>query len=284
MKISEIATSSFRRLGRELGYEVEMFNGQLVVYAPMWRRALSAESQFCKALLANGYLTDRQLQRAVWQYRLGATKTGRVIFWQINEHDEICEGKVMSYLPDCHRDKRHNPTWVGHLLSLRYGWGRLPSRHCFFGLHLLGRTPLSPPVGGGWLPSVYPPPTGSVHKNSSPPTGGDRGGLSPIAIVEAEKTAVILSARYPQYIWLAAGGLGEVQPDKFRPLRGRHIIMFPDTDPDGIAFKRWSDAANLVMQQLFWEDSPPIRVSPILEQQATSEQKQRKIDLVDFLF
>ena len=60
--------------------------------------------------------------------------------------------------------------------------------------------------------------------------------------------------------------------------------MFPDTDPDGIAFKRWSDAANLVMRQLFWEDSPPIRVSPILEQQATSEQKQRKIDLVDFLF
>ena len=284
MKISEIATSSFRRLGRELGYEVEMFNGQLVVYAPKWRRALSAESQFCKALLANGYLTERQLQRAVWQYRLGATKTGRVIFWQINEHDEICEGKVMSYLPDCHRDKRHNPTWVGHLLSLRYGWGRLTSRHCFFGLHLLGRPPLSPPVGGGWLPSVYPPPTGSVHKNSSPPTEGDRGGLSPIAIVEAEKTAVILSARYPQYIWLAAGGLGEVQPDKFRPLRGRHIIMFPDTDPDGIAFKRWSDAANLVMRQLFWEDSPPIRVSPILEQQATSEQKQRKIDIVDFLF
>ena len=284
MKISEIATSSFRRLGRELGYEVEMFNGQLVVYAPKWRRALSAESLFCKALVANGYLTERQLQRAVWQYRLGATKTGRVIFWQINEHDEICEGKVMSYLPDCHRDKRHNPTWVGHLLSLRYGWGRLPSRHCFFGLHLLGSPPLSPPVGGGWLPSVYPPPTGSAHKNSSPPTGGDRGGLSPIAIVEAEKTAVILSARYPQYIWLAAGGLGEVQPDKFRPLRGRHIIMFPDTDPDGIAFKRWSDAANLVMRQLFWEDSPPIRVSPILEQRATSEQKQRKIDLADFLF
>ena len=237
-----------------------MFEGQLLVHAPRWRQALSAESQFCKALLANGYLTEHQLQRAVWQYRLGATKTGRVIFWQINEHDEICEGKVMSYLPDCHRDKRHNPTWVGHLLSLRHGWGRLSSRHCFFGLHLLGRPPLSPP------------------------TGGVRGGLSPIAIVEAEKTAVILSARYPQYIWLAAGGLGEVQPDKFRPLRGRHIIMFPDTDPDGIAFKRWSDAANLVMRQLFWEDSPPIRVSPILEQRATSEQKQRKIDLVDFLF
>lgn len=255
MKTLAIATSSFRRLGRELGYEVEMFNGRLVVYAPKWRRALSAESQFCKALVSNGYLTERQMQRAVWQYRLGATKTGRVIFWQINEHEEICEGKIMSYRPDCHRDKQHNPTWVGHLLAVRHGWGRLPSRHCFFGLHLLSRPPLAPPVGGG---------------------------LKSIAVVEAEKTAVILSARYPQYIWLATGGLGEVQTDKFRALRGHKVVMFPDTDPDGIAFRRWSEAADLVMRQPFWEDSPPIYVSPILEQRASPEQKARKIDLVDF--
>jgi hypothetical protein len=105
-----------------------------------------------------------------------------------------------------------------------------------------------------------------------------------ICVVEAEKSAVILSARYPEYVWLAAGGLGEVQTDKFRALRGRKVVMFPDTDPDGIAYRRWYEAAQLVMQQPFWEDSPPIYVSPLLEQQATAEQKQRKIDLVDFLF
>jgi hypothetical protein len=103
-------------------------------------------------------------------------------------------------------------------------------------------------------------------------------------VVEAEKTAVILSELYPQYVWLAAGGLGEVQVDKFRPLRGHKVIMFPDTDPEGVAYKRWYEAAQRVMQQPFWEDSPPIYVSPILEQQATTEQKERKIDLVDFLF
>ena len=105
-----------------------------------------------------------------------------------------------------------------------------------------------------------------------------------IALVEAEKSAVILSELYPEYIWLAAGGLSEVQPEKFRTLKGRKVILFPDTDPNGIAFKRWSEAAKEVMQSIFWEDSPPIRVSPILEINATPEQKQRKIDLVDFLF
>ena len=38
------------------------------------------------------------------------------------------------------------------------------------------------------------------------------------------------------------------------------------------------------MASPFWEGSPPIRVSGLLEQQATPAQKAAKIDLVDFLF
>ena len=104
-----------------------------------------------------------------------------------------------------------------------------------------------------------------------------------VAVVEAEKSAVILSEIYPQYIWLAAGGLGEVQADKFRPLRGHRVVLFPDTDPDGKAFDHWFKAADEVMQSPFWEESPPIRVSAFLEQHASEDQKRRKIDLVDFL-
>ena len=105
-----------------------------------------------------------------------------------------------------------------------------------------------------------------------------------IAIVEAEKTAVILSEIYPQYIWLAAGGLTQLQLDKFRPLRGRNLILFPDTDPTGEAYKLWYETSQTVQQQLFWEDSPPIYVSNLLERQASDDQKQRKIDLVDYYF
>lgn len=135
-------------------------------------------------------------------------------------------------------------------------WEQMVSSHCFFGLHQL--TPLLESLRDDLLSKS-------------------------IVIVEAEKTAFVLSERYPEYIWLAAGGLGEVQADKFRPLRGRRIIMMPDTDPDGTAFKRWSDAAQVVMQSVFWEDSPPIHVSAFLEQNATAEQKQRKIDILDYV-
>ena len=98
-----------------------------------------------------------------------------------------------------------------------------------------------------------------------------------------EKSAVILSEVYPQHIWLAAGGLGEVQADKFRPLRGHRVVLFPDTDSDGKAFDHWFKAADEVMQSPFWEESPPIRVSAFLEQNASEVQKRRKIDLVDYL-
>ena len=245
-----------------------------------WKRCLSIRSQFSEAVVAAGYLTWEQMVSAACRYRLGASKLGGVIFWQIDQDERVRDGKVMYYGPDCHRlkDKDHHPTWVSALLRQRDPFPNAPheTSHCFFGAHLISplnerlfRPPLTPPNSGG---------------ETAIAVMEGQGGRSPIAVVEAEKTAVILSERYPEYVWLAAGGLGEVQVDKFRPLRGHKVIMFPDTDPDGNAFKRWSEAATTVMQQPFWEDSPPIRVSPILELHASPDQKDSKIDLVEFIF
>ena len=261
----------------------------------LWRECQSIRSQFCEAVVRAGYLSWEQMVSAASRYRLGATKLGGVIFWQIDQEERVRDGKVMYYGPDCHRlkDKEHHPTWVSALLRQRDPFPNSPheTSHCFFGLHLLSlperQLPLLSRRGKGWSdpPQSAPVQTPSV----SPYSGGEaaaRVAQRPytIAVVEAEKTAVIMSEVYPEYVWLAAGGLGEVQVEKFRPLRGHKVILFPDTDPDGIAFKRWSEAATLVMNQVFWEDSPPIRVSPLLETHATPEQKQAKIDLIDFLF
>ena len=108
--------------------------------------------------------------------------------------------------------------------------------------------------------------------------------MNKICLVEAEKSAFILSELYPEFLWLATGGLSELQPDKFRPLRGHKVILFPDTDPGRTAYTRWFNIAQEVMDAIFWEDSPPIYVSPILELHASPSQKSRKIDLVDFIF
>ena len=62
-KQTEILTPSFRELGRELGLMVRVVDGRrLMVVAPLWRRALSTESSFCRALVASGLLTEQQMR------------------------------------------------------------------------------------------------------------------------------------------------------------------------------------------------------------------------------
>ena len=285
MKLSEILTPSFRSIGAELGIHVEVFEGRLVTWSPRWRQALSPDSAFCKALVANDILTEPQMLRAVLRYRLGCSRSGGVIFWQINQQEETCDGKIMYYRPDCHRDKNHNPNWVSAILTKRYGWEKGTTRHCFFGLHQLSKSSFGYTDAVKIIDERYSPICHFERSREiseiSPCASLSRDDKA-IALVEAEKTAVIMSEIYPQYIWLAAGGLGEVQVDKFRPLRGRKLALFPDTDPKGIAFKRWNDAATLVQQQLFWENSPPIYVSDILERKSSEDQKTRKIDIADY--
>ena len=315
---------SLKAIGRDLGLEVSVRGGELLTHPlpsmassqqMMWRKSLSINSDFCRAVVQTGYLTWQQMLDAVCRYRLGATLQGHVIFWQIDREERICDGKIMCYNPDCHRskDKSQATTWVSALLAKRHG-GKLEgdmARHCLFGLHLLhprnawlveqsisacGNEPPRATNSSANADAAFAqatPDAAFAQAGGESPASqavfaqrchtSDDWQQRPVAVVEAEKTAVILSAHYPQYLWLATGGLGEVQPEKFRPLKGRRVILFPDADPDGKAYAYWYKAAQTVMAQPYWEGSPPIRVSALLEQHATPEQKGRKIDLVEFI-
>ena len=121
----------------------------------MWQQRLGTASEFCKAVVSNGYLTEEQIQRAAQRYRLGASRDGGVIFWQIDEFDQLRDGKIMHYRPDCHRDHDRKPTWTAYLLRKH---GKLPkdwnTEHCLFGLHLLKTHPLPLPIRRGAITST----------------------------------------------------------------------------------------------------------------------------------
>ena len=217
----------------------------------LWQQRLGTASEFCRAVVSNGYLTEEQMQRAAQRYRLGASRDGGVIFWQIDEFDQLRDGKIMHYRPDCHRDHDRKPTWTAYLLRKH---GQLPkdwnTDHCLFGLHLLMED------GRCMRADVK------------------------VAVVEAEKTAVIMSEVKPEYVWLATGGKTELNVAKLRPLEGRRIILFPDTDVDGQTYRDWYDIAEAASGVF----GHPVTVSTLLEQRATPAQKAAKIDLVDLLF
>ena len=227
---------------------------------PLWVRPLSAKSSFCRAVVANGMLTKRQMVHAALRYRLDRSKDDAVIYWQIDQMGRVHDGKLMWYGADCHRLKNRHATWAMYLLKKHFGMApeSFVPKHVLFGLHLLS----------------HPTPGPSPHKGGEYPK---------VCIVEAEKSAVILSELYPQYVWLAAGGLFELQPPKFWALQHCQIILLPDTDEELRAYTEWYDVAQQVMQSFLWPKQNRIYVSDFLERHASADQKRRKIDLVDYI-
>lgn len=230
-------------------------------------RSLSVDSQFCHSAVSAGYLSEVQLHHAASRYRLGCSKDSGVIFWEIDEQQRVHTGKIMYYQPDCHRDKHHTPTWVHTLMK-----SQLPAnyelQHCLFGLHLLTSS-LSPQTSD--LIACHT----QTFRSENPQT-------SSIAIVESEKTAVIMSEIVPDFVWMSCGGLQMFKPELLAPLVNHKIVIFPDTDETGDAYRQWRDVATEA--QRLYTFRYPLRISRILEDHATPDQKSRKIDLVDYLF
>ena len=209
------------------------------------------DSSFHRSVVASGLLTAEELQAASEIFHLGTTKDKRVVYWQIDAEGRVRDGKLMAYDEHCHRvkpgehDTQSSVSWAGYEFRqcglLDKDW---EATHCLFGLHQL---------------------------NSRPD--------AMVCIVEAEKTAVICSQKFKDCIWMAAGGLEQLSLDKLRPLVGRQVILYPDTDPEGETYKKWYDIAWRARCELELD----IAICDVLEKNATPEQKEAKIDLVDFI-
>lgn len=147
-------------------------------------QTISTDTVFCRSLVSEGYLTEQQMLHAADRYRLGRSKDGAVIFWEIDEQQQIRDGKLMYYHANCHRDKDRNATWVTSLLKRQKKLSMIfDAERCLFGLHLLPSDP-----------------------------------ATTVIVVEAEKTAVICSELYPA-VWMASGGLTMLNAAKLQPLR-----------------------------------------------------------------
>ena len=97
--------------------------------------------------------------------------------------------------------------------------------------------------------------------------------------MESEASAVVLSELFPESIWMAYATTGHLTPDLFAPLEGQTVILYPRTDPTLSTYLFFRD---LVDQTLRFYDLD-LSVDRTLEDYATEDQKEREIDLIDFL-
>lgn len=145
----------------------------------------------------------------VFLYKLGGTKDGAIIYYQIDREGRIRAGKIMPYNATTgKRVKENTPYKVNWLHYILIKKKHLPEdwtlSQCVFGEHLL---------------DMYPD--------------------QPVILVESEKSAIIGAGFFPEYIWLATGGKTQLG-DKLNVLKGRKVIAFPDID----AMTEWQDYFN----------------------------------------
>lgn len=62
----------------------------------------------------------------------------------------------------------------------------------------------------------------------------------PVAVVEAEKTAVLASICFPEFVWLSVGSKQSLKAEKLKRLSKRKIILYPDAD----GFALWQEIAS----------------------------------------
>ena len=183
------------------------------------------------------------IDRIIADYRLASTPDQAIIFLQIDQDNQCRTGKIMQY----------NPA-TGHRIKDPNKPGRINWLHS-----ILKRRKQLPPdwqlnqcLFGEHLLPQHPDKT--------------------VALVESEKTAIICAALMPQYLWLATGGKSGLTSERLNSLKGRKIIVFPDID----AFKDWQ-------QKIFTFPHLDIRISRLLEDNATSADRAAHIDLADWI-
>lgn len=110
---------------------------------------------------------------------------------------------------------------------------------------------------------------------------------NPIILVEGPKSAIIGmlyfgspddDVRNP--IWLATGSRDTFSLDRSEILKGREVRIFPDLSADGSTHKLWTKKAKEYQTKLKWSS---FYVSPYFEEKSTYAEKQRGLDIADYL-
>lgn len=202
----------------------------------------SYNSNFVEFL--HNYFPREKIREAVDNYALGAASYKRVIFWQIDNNDNVRTGKIMQYNPHTGKrvkNEKGGINWVHNIIKKRSAvFEHYNLCQCYFGEHLL---------------NLYPD--------------------KPVAIVEAEKTAVIGSMIYSDFIWLAAGNLHGLNSPKSKVLRDRYVLLYPDAG----CYEKWKAKLKKISSDVHCT----MEISDVVEKHATEQQLEYGYDIADYI-
>jgi len=157
------------------------------------------------------------------KYRVGTSNqfNNSTVFWQMDNTGNIRSGKIMDYDTSTGKRRKNKDGkplihWVHSVLEIT----KYNLKQCLFGLHLLDDN------------------------------------VTQVAIVESEKTALIMSIELPNYTWMSTGSLQGFKHEYLAPLKGKVIIAFPDKG----GYNNWKETAEILNDKGF-----NIEISKLLE-------------------
>lgn len=262
MKWNEVFCNTFKALRpqtSDIRHQVDF----MLPSMPMVEACRADAFDFFLPWIENGRLSVAQMQRACERYYLGKSKSGKAIFWMIDDMMEPLDAHI-------------GANWISEFLKIREPvleyW---PVEHCLFGLHLLCPTEMTERT------EMTSQAKGLALTDNTDYTdfSSQREVARPVCIVESEASAVVLSELFPESVWMAYATTGHLTPDLFAPLEGQTVILYPRTDPTLSTYLFFSDLVDQTLRQYDLD----LSVDTTLEDYATAEQKEREIDLVDFL-
>jgi len=154
------------------------------------------------------YYSKDEVRNSFKKYQVGTSKmyNGATVFWQMDNTGNVRTGKIMAYdIATGGRIKDENISYV-NWVHFKLKIPKDSIRQCLFGLHLLNKK------------------------------------TKQVAIVESEKTALIMSIEFPNYTWMSTGTISGFKYEYLAPLKGTTIIAFPDKG----GYAQWQKTADIL--------------------------------------
>lgn len=188
----------------------------------------------------------RTVSKLIGDYHLGTSGAewpGACIFWFIDIKGRIHAGQVKLFKPN------------GHTAEIE-------GQKATTWIHSILKKKLTPIPS--WLVQYC-----DQERKVSCLFGEHLIGSKPIAIVEAPATAIVASEYLPHFTWLASGSLSYLNKQRCEVLKGKKVVLYPDLG----AYNKWKAVA----------DELGFDCSSLLEEIATDQDKERGLDLRDYL-
>jgi len=150
---------------------------------------------------------EKMVNEVLAKYMVGTSEKfgGSPIFWQIDQRNKARSGKIMGYDKTTGKRKKTNDSTPQ--ITYFHTVTRIPDfnfEQCMFGAHLINDDE-----------NYY-------------------------AVVESEKTALIMSLELPEYKWLSVNGKGGFKESMLKSLKEKKIVAYPDKG----CYEDWNEIAS----------------------------------------